>query len=52
MKKMKQTLNAQRSTPINREQALNAEYRRDSELDVGPRKLSGLGVGRFLPGLQ
>ena len=49
MKKMKQTLNLQRSTPINREQTLNAESRRDSELDIGPRRLSGLGVGRFLP---
>jgi hypothetical protein len=52
MKKMKQTLNAQRSIPLNREQALNAESRRDSELEIGPRKLSGFGVGRFLPGLQ
>jgi hypothetical protein len=49
MMKMKQILNAQRPT-------LNAESRRDSELDVGrwtlARDLSELGVGRFLPGLQ
>jgi hypothetical protein len=42
---MKQTLNAQRST-------LNAESRRDFELDVGrwtlARDLSELDVGRFL----
>src|ERR1043166_5534585 len=45
MRKMKQTLNAQRST-------LNAESRRDFELDVGrwtlARDLSELDVGRFL----
>jgi hypothetical protein len=52
MKKMKQTVNVQGSTPINREQALNVESGRDCELDIGPRKVSGLGVGRFLPGLQ
>lgn len=38
---MKQKPNAQRST-------LNAEFRRDSEVDIGRWTL---GVGRFLPGL-
>lgn len=42
MKKMKQTLSAQRST-------LNAESRGDCELDLGRRTF---GVGCFLPGLQ
>ena len=42
MKKMKQTFNAKRSMP-------NAEFRRDSELDIERWTLS---VGRFLPGLQ
>jgi hypothetical protein len=42
MRKMKQTLNAQRSTP-------NAESRRDSELDVWRWTFC---VGRFLAGLQ
>jgi hypothetical protein len=42
MKKMKQTLNAQRSTP-------SAEFRRDSQFNVERWTLS---VGRFLPGLQ
>jgi hypothetical protein len=37
MKKMKQTLNAKRSTP-------NAEFRRDSEFDIERWTLS---VGRF-----
>ena len=41
MKKMKQTLNAKRSTP-------NAEFRRDSEFDIERWTLS---VERFLPGL-
>src|SRR5205823_2020749 len=42
MKKMKQTLNAKRSTP-------NAELRRASQLDIGRWTLS---VGRFLPGVR
>jgi len=42
MKKMKQTLNAQRSTP-------NVEFREDSGFDSESWTLS---VGRFLPGLQ
>ena len=42
MKKMKQTLNAQRSTP-------NAQFRRDSKLDVGRWTFD---VGRFRPGLR
>jgi hypothetical protein len=41
MKKMKQTLNAKRSTP-------NVEFRSDSEFDI---ERSTLSVGRFLPGL-
>jgi hypothetical protein len=41
MKKMKQTLNAKRSTP-------NAEFRGDSEFDIERWTLS---VGRFLPEL-
>jgi hypothetical protein len=42
MKKMKQTLNAQRSTP-------NAEFRRDPEFDVERWTLD---VGRFLAELR
>jgi hypothetical protein len=42
MKKMKQTLNAQRSTP-------NAELKEDSDLDIEGWTLS---VGRFQSGLQ
>jgi len=42
MKRMKKTLNAQRSTP-------NAELRGDSEFDIERWTLS---VGRFLPALQ
>jgi hypothetical protein len=42
MKKMKQTLNAKRSTP-------NPEFRGDSEFDIERWTLS---VGRFLPGPQ
>ena len=42
MKKMKQTLNAQRSTP-------NAELKEDSDLDIESWTLS---VGRFLQALQ
>jgi hypothetical protein len=42
MRKMKQTLNAQRSTP-------NAQFRRDSWLDVERWTLD---VGHFRPGLR
>jgi hypothetical protein len=42
MRKIKQTLNAQRSTP-------NAQFRRDSRLDVGRWTLD---VGRFRSGLR
>ena len=42
MRKMKQTLNAKRSTP-------NAEFRIDSELNIERWMFS---VGRFLSGLQ
>jgi hypothetical protein len=42
MTKVKQTLNAKRSTP-------NAEFRRDSEFGIERWTLS---VGRFLTGLQ